>query len=99
MLVDSGPLISLAACKRLDLLDSFSRRVRIVDVVKAECLREMDKIGASSLKAWFQQLDGEKYAVEPTPLLDDYIAAVKLEEEGDQTRPSARCGSNPANRP
>jgi hypothetical protein len=92
VLVDSGPLISLAVCNRLELLDSFSRQVRIVDVVKAECLREMNKVGAAALEPWFQQLDGKKYAVEPTPLLDDYIAAVKQEEEGDQTRPSQQIG-------
>lgn len=34
VLVDAGPLISLAACGRLDLLDSFDKKVRVVDVVK-----------------------------------------------------------------
>jgi hypothetical protein len=76
----------------LDLLDSFSRKVRIVDVVKAECLREMDKLGAKTLESWFQQLDGEKYALEPTPLLDDWMAAVEQEENGDQTRPTQQIG-------
>jgi hypothetical protein len=66
--------------------------VRIVDVVKAECLRDINKVGAATLQPWVQQLDGEKYAVEPTPLLDDWMAAVEQEEKGDQTRPSQQIG-------
>ena len=43
--------------------------MRIVDVVEAECLRETDKVGATTLQLWFQQLDGEKYAAKSNSLL------------------------------
>lgn len=92
VLADSGPLISLAAAGRLDLLDSFDRPVRIVDVVKAECLRYPDKIGGSVLKEWFDNLDGSRYAIENTPLLDDWLDAVQAEADGDQSRPSDQLG-------
>ena len=50
---DTGPLISLAACGQLDLLGEFQRPVRVPDVVKAECLRYPEKIGAATLAEWF----------------------------------------------
>lgn len=92
VLVDSGPLISLAACGKLSLLNSFNRKVRIVDVVKGECLRYPDKIGFKELQQWFQELDGDRFAIEPTPLMDDWLEAVKQEAAGDTTRPSLQIG-------
>ncbi len=50
---DTGPLISLAACGRLDLLTEFRLPVRIPDVIKAECLRHPGKIGTATLETWF----------------------------------------------
>ncbi len=49
ILSDAGPLISLAACGRLELLREFERPVLVPDVVKAECLRNPEKIGAREL--------------------------------------------------
>jgi len=48
VVVDSGPVISLAVCGRLDLLRSFSRPVRIADVARAECVRDLEKLGAAN---------------------------------------------------
>lgn len=92
VIVDSGPLISLAASAHLDLLDCFQRRVRITDVVRAECLRYPDKIGATELASWFQSFNGDKYRIVDTPLLDDWHEAVKQEEAGDDTHPSKGIG-------
>lgn len=92
VLVDAGPLISLAACDRLDLLDSFDKKVRVVDVVKAECLRHPDKIGGAALSAWFGKLDGHRYGIEPTPLLDDWLEAEAQEAAGDVTKPTQQIG-------
>ncbi|AZO23612.1 hypothetical protein EJ070_25015 [Mesorhizobium sp. M1E.F.Ca.ET.045.02.1.1] len=92
VIVDSGPLISLAACHRLDLLGEFKRRVRVTDVVRAECLRYPDKIGAAELASWFQQVDGQKHKVIDTPLLDDWLDAVAQEEAGNTSRPSKGIG-------
>jgi hypothetical protein len=61
--VDSGPLISLAACGRLGLLGSFSRPIRIADVARAECVRDLEKVGASRLADRFSGLDRSTYTV------------------------------------
>ena len=92
VIIDTGPLISLAACGRLDLLDRFSRRVRVTDVVKAECLRFPDKIGANVPGSWFEQFDGKTYRIIDTPLLDDWEDAVRQEAEGEDTFPSKGIG-------
>jgi hypothetical protein len=76
----------------LDLLDSFSRPVRIIDVVKEECLRYPEQVGFGELQRWFRQLDPERFAIEPTPLLDDWFEAVQQEAAGDRTRPSLQIG-------
>lgn len=39
VVVDSGPLISLALAGELELLKSFRRPIRILDVVREECTR------------------------------------------------------------
>jgi hypothetical protein len=51
VLVDSGQLITFAACGRLDLLDVFERPIRIVDVVRAECLRYPGRLGHAAISA------------------------------------------------
>lgn len=92
VVVDSGPLISLAACGRLDLLGSFSRPIRIADVARAECVRDLEKIGASRLADWFSGLDPSAYTVVDTPLLRLWQDAVACEEAGDTTHPSKGIG-------
>jgi len=72
---DSGPLISLAACGRLDLLLEFRRPVHIPDVVKAECLRFPEKVGAATLAQWFEPDTCPAYIM-PTPLLVAWQQAV-----------------------
>ena len=92
VIVDTGPLISLAACNHLDLLDQFSRRVRVTDVIKAECLRHSEKLGGNALAAWFGKFDGKRYSTVETPFLDDWEEAVRQEEAGDETHPSKGIG-------
>jgi hypothetical protein len=70
ILVDTGPLITLAACNRLELLGAFARPIRIVDVVRAECLRHADRIGTKELAYWFQQIDGKTVDVIATPFME-----------------------------
>ena len=47
VVIDAGPLISLALAGELELLKSFQRPLRIMDVVKAECTRFREKPGAN----------------------------------------------------
>lgn len=88
---DSGPLISLAACDRLNLLLEFQRPVLVLDVIKAECLRHPDKIGAATLAAWF---DGPGCPVEiiPTPFLAAWQQAVAEEEANPESHLSVGIG-------
>ncbi|BDA85462.1 hypothetical protein Sa4125_30040 [Aureimonas sp. SA4125] len=92
VIVDTGPLISLAACDRLDLLDQFSLRVRVTDVVKSECLRYPNKVGGNVLGSWFGQFDGKICHVVKTPFLETWQDAVRQEEAGDETHPSKGIG-------
>jgi hypothetical protein len=92
VVVDSGPLISLAACGRLDLLGSFSRPIRIADVARAESVRDLGKIGAPRLADWFSGLDPSEYTIVETPLLRLWEEAVASEEAGDTTHPSKGIG-------
>ncbi len=68
VVADAGPLVSLAACDRLALLEVFGRPVRVPDVVRAECLRFPDRVGAETLARWFAS-PGAGVRVMPTPLL------------------------------
>lgn len=92
VLVDTGPLITLAACNRLELLDVFSKPIRIVDVVRAECLRHPDRVGAAALASWFENIDGKHIDIVTTPFLDDWIDAVEHEKAGDTATPSKQIG-------
>lgn len=92
VVVDSGPLISLAAARRLDLLSAFDRPVRIVDVAREECLRDLGAVGASDLKNWFAATDGDRYQVVSTPLLPVWREAAAREAAGDETRPTKGLG-------
>lgn len=78
VIADTGPLVSLAACGRLDLLGEFLQPVRIADIVQAECLRFPDKPGAGTLGYWF---DSSKCPVEvvTTPFLPIWRDAVAAE--------------------
>lgn len=83
---DTGPLITLAAADRLDLLQSFERPVRVLDVVKAECLRHPGKLAYDELKAWFESTGGNQHQVVETPMINAYHAAV---EQGARTGSSS----------
>jgi hypothetical protein len=93
VVVDAGPLISLAIAGELELLNVFRRPIRILDVAKAECTRFRDKAGANALAAWFAETEGRDCVTVGTPgHLDRYREAVAKEEAGDTTRPSEGIG-------
>ena len=93
VVVDAGPLISLAVAGEMTLLKVFRRPIRILDVAKAECTRFRDKSGANELAAWFADEEGRDYSTIETPgHLDRYLDAVAKEEAGDTTRPSEGIG-------
>jgi hypothetical protein len=92
VVIDSGPLIGLAAIDRLDLLDCFSRPLYVTDVVQAECLRFPDKLGAGRLGQWFATFDGERYSIVVTPFLALWKKAVDEESAGALDRPSKGIG-------
>jgi hypothetical protein len=92
IVVDSGPLISLAACKQLHLLGAFDCPIRIADVAMAECLRDLTKIGAVTLSEWFSSLNGSFYTVIDTPFMQNWLDAVEQEDAGDRSLPSKGIG-------
>ncbi len=93
VVVDSGPLISLALAGELDLLKRFRRPIRILDVVKAECTRFRDKPGANELASWFVANENTQYRTVATPgHLERYREAVAKEDAGATDRPSEGIG-------
>lgn len=92
IIVDSGPLISLAAADRLQLLMEFDRPIRVTDIVRAECLRFPEKIGGSVLPDWFAKGEGQFLEVIETPFLENWKVAVQREEQGEQGFPSRGIG-------
>lgn len=93
VVVDSGPLISLALAGELELLKSFRRPIRILDVVREECTRFRDKPGANELASWFVANENSQYRTVPTPgHLQRYRDAVALEDAGAADRPSEGIG-------
>jgi hypothetical protein len=75
---DSGPLISLAACDRLSLLCEFRNPVSVPDVIRAECLRYPEKIGAVTLEEWFRPETCPAEII-ATPILAAWEKAVAAE--------------------
>jgi hypothetical protein len=93
VVVDAGPLISLALAGELPLLKCFRRPIRILDVVKAECTRFRDKPGANELASWFAAGENSDYKTIETPgHLKRYLEAVATEEAGATDRPSEGIG-------
>jgi hypothetical protein len=93
VVVDSGPLISLALAGELELLKCFRRPIRILDVVKAECTRFRDKPGANELSSWFAANENSNYRTIETPgHLQRYLEAVSREEAGATDRPAEGIG-------
>ncbi|MGY3581909.1 hypothetical protein ACVIGB_000019 [Bradyrhizobium sp. USDA 4341] len=93
VVVDSGPLISLALAGEIDLLKSFRRPIRILDVVKEECSRFRDKPGANELASWFAANENSQYRTVQTPgHLQRYRDAEAMEDTGSTDRPSEGIG-------
>lgn len=88
---DAGPLISLAACRRLDLLTEFRRPVRVPDVVRAECLRHPDKIGTATLTDWFDPSTCPAEVL-ATPFMPIWEQAVSQEQALPGSRASLGIG-------
>lgn len=91
VVADAGPLISLAACDRLDLLGAFDRPVRVADVVRAGCLRHPGKIGTATLAQWFAD-PGCPAQVVATPLLVAWEGALANEAADPGNRDSVGIG-------
>jgi len=91
VIADSGPLISLAACGRLDLLGEFRRPVLIPDVMKAECLRFPEKVGAGTLETWFAT-PGCPIEIVPTPFLNMWREAVAADDADPKSRSALGIG-------
>ncbi len=91
IVADTGPLITLAACGRLDLLLEFRLPVNIPDVIKAECLRYPDKIGAATLEAWFASPNAPVRII-ATPVLAAWTQAVTQEAADPASHASVGIG-------
>lgn len=88
---DSGPLISLAHARRLDLVLVFDRPVVIADIVKAECLKKPGSPDHDILADWFARM-GNSIRVEDTGMRGVYEAAIKRENSGEEPRATSGYG-------
>lgn len=88
---DSGPIISLAHADRLELLDVFARPVKVMDVVKLECLRKPDSPDHERLANWFRQT-GNRVEIVSTPLVQIYQSALDEERAGRDSKATRGLG-------
>lgn len=72
VLPDTGPLITLAAADRLDLLTTFERPVLIPDVIREEALAKPGSPGHDRLASWFGGTGHNQFQIVATPLIDVY---------------------------
>lgn len=88
---DSGPLISLAHARRLDLITVFDRPVIIADIVKLECLKKPDSPDHEILSRWFEQ-PSNLLRIEDTGMAGVYQAALEREISGIEPRATTGYG-------
>lgn len=88
---DSGPLISLAHARRLDLVQVFERPVVIADIVKLECLKKPGSPDHEILADWFGRM-GNGIRIEDTGMRGVYEAAIERERSGQEPRATSGYG-------
>lgn len=88
---DSGPLISLAHARRLDLVLVFERPVVIADIVKLECLKKPGSPDHDVLATWFERM-GNRIRIEDTGMKGVYEAALERERSGEEARATSGYG-------
>lgn len=88
---DSGPLISLAHARRLDLVLVFDRPVVIADIVKLECLKKPGSPDHDFLADWFARMSNS-IRIEDTGMRGVYEAALDRERTGQEPRATSGYG-------
>lgn len=88
---DSGPLISLAHARRLDLVLVFDRPVVIADIVQLECLKKPGSPDHDVLAGWFARM-GNRIRIEDTGMRGVYEAALERERSGEEPRATSGYG-------
>jgi len=88
---DSGPLISLAHARRLDLVLVFDRPVVIADIVKLECLKKPGSPDHEVLADWFART-GNRVRIYDTGMRGVYEAAIERERSGEEPRATSGYG-------
>lgn len=86
---DTGPLITLAVSDRLDLLQTFGRRILVTDVVQKECTAKPTAPGAEELADWLKTRGANQFQTLRTPLGSVYD---QLALEGKQSGKPATHG-------
>jgi len=88
---DSGPLISLAHARRLDLVLVFERPDVIADIVQLECLKKPGSPDHDILTDWFARM-GNQIRIEDTGMRGVYEAALERERSGEEPRATSGYG-------
>ena len=82
VIVDTGPLISLAVIDRLDLLQWFGTPIFVTDAVMYECIALPESPGADRLRDWFERGGGNQHRIISTPIGAAYRDAKKFVDQG-----------------
>lgn len=69
---DTGPLITLAASDRLDLLQTFGRQIFITDIVQRECTVKTDAPGSAELSDWIASKGHNQFHTIETPFAETW---------------------------
>lgn len=91
IVMDAGPLISLACADRLDLLQAFGRPVLVADVVRQECTRKRGAPGEERLSQWFDT-GANQYKELKTPFLQVFKDALERVDSGEDLDATSGLG-------
>ena len=90
IVTDSGPLITLAAAKSLDVLFLPNLPVIVPDMVRHEVIQDLSKPGAAVVAEWIRHNDPHRLTVRPTEIFEEFMLlrsmnpATKTKNRGEQ---------------
>jgi len=90
VVTDSGPLITLAIARSLDVLFLPNLPVIVPDMVRHEVIQDLSKPGAALVAEWIRLNDPHRLTVRPTEVFEEFMLlksmnpATKTKNRGEQ---------------
>lgn len=90
IVADSGPLITLAVARSLDVLFLPNLPVLVPDMVRHEVIQDLSKPGAALVAEWIRKYSPHKVKIAPTEVYEEFMLlrainpATKSKNRGEQ---------------